>query len=287
MKLYFVIVLALLLSLTSNLFSQTAQEFVKMGNDQVDLGNNDEALSFYKKALKVDPKYASAYFDIGLVYDSKKQTDNAIQSFKQCLKYKADEVDALTMLGFCYAKKKQSAKALKYYEEAIKLDPKNGFAYYNAGVILYAKPETKEAGYAYIDRSARLGFSDAAKAMIDIISPTQGSFVRRLNYDMRNPSSEAISAFFHLAYSEDGSGFTDIMKRRAIGLSDHRNLSAIVKHAKNMYGTKLSVQALSSVLPSLEFEECEHLIGISQTELEELSIKYEAYFKAEDNSSHY
>ena len=95
------------------------------------------------------------------------------------------------------------------------------------------------------------------------LNQRQIDFVLRLHQDMVEPSSQAASAFFYMAYEYDGTKkYMDIKTRIANGLKNEANLPAIVWYAKQAYGQSASI-ALNGAMPSIDLEECEHLSSIS------------------------
>ena len=114
------------------------------------------------------------------------------------------------------------------------------------------------------------------------LNQRQIDFVLRLHQDMVEPSSQAASAFFYMAYEYDGTKkYMDIKTRIANGLKNEANLPAIVWYAKQAYGQSASI-ALNGAMPSIDLEECEHLSSISSYELLELAKKYAAFLSKYD-----
>ena len=48
-------------------------------------GSADEAVSYYRKALDVDPSYAMAYNNLGVHHLKKKDTELALKCFRQAV----------------------------------------------------------------------------------------------------------------------------------------------------------------------------------------------------------
>ena len=45
-----------------------------------------KAIEYYNKALELDPKYHTAWYNRGLCFNNLKKFDEAIESFKSCVK---------------------------------------------------------------------------------------------------------------------------------------------------------------------------------------------------------
>jgi len=85
-------------------------------------GKYDEAIKSYEECIRLNPNYASAWYDKGL---------------------------ALKDQG-------NYTEALEYFEKTLELDPKNAMAYYAKGVALKSLGRTDEANAA-LAKSAELG----------------------------------------------------------------------------------------------------------------------------------
>ena len=78
---------------------EQAQRLVDQG---LALGDNslDEA-GYYRRAIEIDPTYASAHFNLGFVYHSTGELEKAIEEYRQCLRYDPKRYDAHRNLGLC------------------------------------------------------------------------------------------------------------------------------------------------------------------------------------------
>ena len=93
----------------------------------------DNAIAEFKEAIRLDPKYTEAYYDLGLAYKMKGMDKDAIKTFKKAIEIKPDFVDAGFQLGDIYYKKKQYNSAVAEYKSIIKIDSKKTAAYANIG----------------------------------------------------------------------------------------------------------------------------------------------------------
>lgn len=85
----------------------------------------DEALANYKKASAIDPKNPAYVVSIAYVYYYLKNNDDAaIGLYKQALGLKPDYAPAHQRLALVYTRKKDDAEAARHLLEAIKYDPK-------------------------------------------------------------------------------------------------------------------------------------------------------------------
>ncbi|HEX28644.1 TPA: tetratricopeptide repeat protein, partial [Candidatus Poribacteria bacterium] len=51
-------------------------------------GRYDEAIEFYRRAIKISPDSAEAYIKLGMAYASKGMNDEAVEAYKEAIKIK-------------------------------------------------------------------------------------------------------------------------------------------------------------------------------------------------------
>jgi hypothetical protein len=86
-------------------------------------GNTDEAIEWYKKALKINPLSTFAHFKMGKLHEQKGDLDSAISEY--ALAQKSDPEFALAPLltGGAYMKKGDARLARDYYLKALSVSP--------------------------------------------------------------------------------------------------------------------------------------------------------------------
>ena len=85
----------------------------------------------YKQAVKIDPDYAEAHFNLGDTYDETGKYEEAIESYKQAVRINPDYAEAHYYLGVAYIdlndeeelNEKLRDSALEQYEILKSLDP--------------------------------------------------------------------------------------------------------------------------------------------------------------------
>ena len=60
-----------------------AQYYYEQGNEHLNRGNLDQAISDYTRALEIDPCYAEAYCNRGVAYLAKDQYDQGWEDVKK------------------------------------------------------------------------------------------------------------------------------------------------------------------------------------------------------------
>ncbi len=98
---------------------------------------NDKAINSYNKqqykdaqqafiqAIKLDPKYAEAYANLGALYAKFKEYKKAIKLYKECIKLKPSYSGAYTNLGNALNKTYYHEEAIYFHKIAIELDSKS------------------------------------------------------------------------------------------------------------------------------------------------------------------
>lgn len=85
------------------------------------IGNLEAALSLYQKAIELDPAYAVAYSDLGVVYETKGILDKAEESYLRAIKIDPNYLSAYSNLALLYESKRDLENAYFYWEKRAKL----------------------------------------------------------------------------------------------------------------------------------------------------------------------
>lgn len=116
---------AIVLYRRSLVLEPTAEAFTFLGWTYSMLDRYDEAISYCKKAINVDPTYGNPYNDIGAYLIEQHQWQDAIPWLEKASK--AQRYDSpqfpLMNLGRVYENIGQSRTALNFYDRALQIDP--------------------------------------------------------------------------------------------------------------------------------------------------------------------
>lgn len=147
---------AILFVASVNLFSQTAEEWKKLGNIELDSANYDKAIECYQKAIETDSTYFDAYHNLGLAFYNIQEFEKAIDFYRKAIAIKNTEADTYFSLGGVYAEQKEYDKAIEMFKQGIDLSPYSpdvysylGFLYQEKGSYIYAM--------LYFKKAAQLG----------------------------------------------------------------------------------------------------------------------------------
>ena len=109
------------------------ERIVKRAKDHFDAGDYDSAIADYTKAIRLSPKYASAFERRGTVYQIKGDDESAIADFKKVIRLDPAHVGARQSLGFIYQARKDYDSAIAEFAYAIRLDPTNSLNHFERG----------------------------------------------------------------------------------------------------------------------------------------------------------
>src|SRR5439155_25180558 len=59
----------------------------------------DKAIAAYERALELDPRYPNAHYNLGLIYEDRRDWSHARQMFEQALRVNPVDNDAQTLLA--------------------------------------------------------------------------------------------------------------------------------------------------------------------------------------------
>ena len=107
-----------------------------LGNAFNDLGQLDEAIKCYNKALAINPDFAEAHNNLGLALMELDQLDAAVKSYDKALAIKPDYAEVYFNCGILMARLKRMDEALVSCERAIALKPDINFL---LGDLLHTK----------------------------------------------------------------------------------------------------------------------------------------------------
>ena len=114
------------------------------------LGNIEQALSRYAAALKLNPSYAQAHYNLGSALNNIGDPEAAVLSYATALKIKPDYAEAHNNMGNALKNTGKLKEAIVSYETALQLNPNSADAHFNLGNALYDTGQSEEALQSYI-----------------------------------------------------------------------------------------------------------------------------------------
>ena len=87
--------------------------------------NYQKAIGIYQKLVKLEPKKAGSYANLGYAYAAGGKLDLAIRNYNMALKFDSEDADVYDNLGEVYESKGLYQKALENYKKAYALNPES------------------------------------------------------------------------------------------------------------------------------------------------------------------
>jgi len=131
----FLVVSLLVIPVFSTLHAQTAQEYYNQGLELKKQNQIDAAIEALKKAVEKDKKFAEAYYELALLYQSKKtpaSLKRAEEAMLAAKKHGSDDVKYLSALALIYEDQNMQPVAKTTWERVQKIEPENidAFAFF-------------------------------------------------------------------------------------------------------------------------------------------------------------
>ncbi len=124
-------------------------------------GRYDDAIADFNRALQINPSFAQAYANRGLVYRLKDDDANAVADYNRALQVNPQYANAYVRRGNVYRRQNQLALALEDYNRAIQIDRTDPEAFHNRGLVYQAQ---KLHNFALEDFTTAIGLSPQAAA---------------------------------------------------------------------------------------------------------------------------
>ncbi|MCB0429817.1 MAG: DUF1736 domain-containing protein [Flavobacteriales bacterium] len=121
---------------------------------------HDSAIACFRQAIRIDPRYQKAHYNMGLIAFQAKDYRQALEGFLGYNK-KADDAAVMHYIGLSYGYLGQVQEGLPYLLRAAELSPQNGLVMKDIGVA-YGYMKEYEASLAYSRKALELTPDDRA-----------------------------------------------------------------------------------------------------------------------------
>jgi tetratricopeptide (TPR) repeat protein len=133
-------------SVSSVSYDRKARELYDKGNEWVEKGNLEKALSFFEKAVKQDEKFAFAWDNIGICNRKLGNYDAALAAYNKSLEVDPGGITPLQNIPVVYQYQKKYDKALQAYESLQHQYPDDPEGFYGAGLVCVDFKQDYEKG---------------------------------------------------------------------------------------------------------------------------------------------
>ena len=106
-----------------------ASAWYELGCAYDNLARHDEAIEAYRQSIRIDPKYASAWNGLGNAYDTLARYDEAIEVFRQAIGINPEDTSAWSLLGLTYDTLARYDEAIEVFRQAIGINPEDTSAW--------------------------------------------------------------------------------------------------------------------------------------------------------------
>ncbi|MBL4669429.1 MAG: tetratricopeptide repeat protein [Flavobacteriales bacterium] len=108
-----------------------SDHYCQKGVDKHMSGQYEDAIEYYKKVIKINPKYTGIYYNIGLSKARLEDYEGAIQEYSKELELNPENSIAFNNRGNAKVNLENFTGALQDYNRAIEIDPKYADGHYN------------------------------------------------------------------------------------------------------------------------------------------------------------
>ncbi len=188
-------------------YSQSVKEYYNLGLHEIDAGNNEKAIQYFDKVIKLDKLNIDAYSMRGYLKAQNKNFKGAIIDFSEIIKIAPKNTNAYSHRGICNKEIGDYKAALKDYDSAIALDKKNAHAYHNRAIIKFHFLSDKKGACKDWDIAKRLGLTLAyqysegkCEEYGEVIKTDNNQTARRIKYKTMAMSKSELLNFIKKNY---------------------------------------------------------------------------------------
>ena len=109
--------------------------FFNLGMTHKIMNANDAALTAFSKAATLKPDYVRAWIEIARMQDKKRNYGEAITNYQKALALEPSNTSALKEMAQVYSKQKDAKQAERYFKEALALGDTDPVTYYNLASV--------------------------------------------------------------------------------------------------------------------------------------------------------
>ena len=119
--------------------------FNNLGEALASLGRTDEAIVYFTKSIKRDPKQATSYHNYGTCLVAKNNDEEAIVYFQKAIALNPNLINPYIHLSLIQSRAGHDAEAVKFITKALDIDQNNLDVRNNFGIILAKQGKYEEA----------------------------------------------------------------------------------------------------------------------------------------------
>lgn len=133
---------------SDNIFdTKSNEELFTIANSFYDSETNDKAVLVFQKCIERNYKLDTCYYKQGISYIGLGQTKIGIEKLEEALKINPKYYKACFNIGVTCCENKEYQKSIDYYQKAAKLDPKDDIVYYGIAASQFILGKFKDAEF--------------------------------------------------------------------------------------------------------------------------------------------
>jgi tetratricopeptide (TPR) repeat protein len=156
-------------------FPDNAMVHKLLGNVYFHMGLLGWATDCYQAALRVDPGYIDAHYDLGVALYHRARVNDAIQEFLTVLKLDPDYHAAHYRIGLCYRHVGKLNVAVHHLLESTVITPDYVMAHYHLGEIYFQEEEFEKALNSFQRLLKEHPQHEASARYLQLISEKEGN----------------------------------------------------------------------------------------------------------------
>lgn len=113
----------------------TAADYYNRGQSAYLADDYDLAIADFQEALRLDPRYADAYYGLGLAYEATNRTQLALDAYLSAIRLQPSHGESQARSGILYFERRQYGPAESHLRRATALVPYDPMPFYYLGEI--------------------------------------------------------------------------------------------------------------------------------------------------------
>jgi len=194
----------------------------ELAEDLSILGNQHDAITYYKKAINIEPDNLALKAKLGRVYISKKEIKKAFELFTEIYAIDSTNVYWNKQFAFCSFQTGKRLQAVHLYEKVLEANPRDYGTYANL-IHSYSREKEPEEILATIEKGL-LQFPGNAELILE-----------RANFYFRTRNYEPAMNEFEKYFTADGDSIYEIMMNYAISTYFSKDEIKAMKILDNLY----------------------------------------------------
>jgi len=153
-------------------------ETIKKAGKAAENGKIEDAFTFYKKAIDMEPKRVDAYYYIAALYHLQGQLDESIVNFEKAAELNPNDASVFNNLGVLYYSKDKLKKAERNFQKAIEIEPNYAESIHGLEKVRIRRGKTKAIFIGGTGRCGTTLFVDLLNTHKDIAAFGETKVVR-------------------------------------------------------------------------------------------------------------